>query len=292
VLQDWHEGEPQFSNPAVFTPAFKCTIQSGHFVKAEMNGVVYYGRIIATSHSVSDIAINERPMVEVMHPMLGYVKVNWYLKRDGLPFHNNRNNNTTHSTGNIYTSSVDELFQTPYFNWIVSSCVTELLFVFHYNDVICGDYCCSGMENAFFIRYRYCPETSGCIFIEKATYHPFPSCSIFFRHYWSSCLTQDVWEAICLIQQTITSILCRYSQNQGTHPSGHKKVCISVAVMQYLQSWLTSRRIIMESLKCHQMSSNIRDSLIYVKSKRIINGTMCRFDTEEKLDVLCRLLDF
>ncbi len=143
-------GEPQFSDPAVYTPAFKDTIQSGHFVKVELNDVVFYGRIIVMSHSVSDIAINERPVVDVMQSMAGYLKVNWYLKREELPFHNNRNNDTVHHTGNIYTSSVDELFQTPNFNWIVSSYVTELLFVFHYSDVICGTYCCSGMENAFF----------------------------------------------------------------------------------------------------------------------------------------------
>lgn len=262
-MQDWQVVEPQFSSPAIYTPAFKDTIQSGHFVKVEVDGMIHYGRIIATSHSALDVPMRERPIVEVTPPMVGYLKMNWYFRREELPV----GNGIADHPRNIYMSSVDELFQTPFFNWILSSFVTELIFVFHYADIVCGNFCCSGIENAFFVRYQYRPETNGCIYIDKSTYHPFPSCSMMFWQYWSSCWSQDVWEGICLMQQTITSILCRYSQNQGTHPSGHKKVCISVAVMQYIQAWLASRHILLECTKCHQMSSHIRDSLICIKTK-------------------------
>jgi hypothetical protein len=45
--------------------------------------------------------------------------------------------------------------------------------------------------------------------------------------------------------------------------------------MYYLQSWLTSWRRIMESLKCHQMSSYIGVFLNYVKKK--VKSSMSSF---------------
>jgi len=150
--------------------------------------------------------------------------------------------------------------------------VKELAFVFHYSDVISGDYCCSGIENAFFVRYRYSPKTVGCTYIDRNTY------------------SNDIWEATCLIQQTVTSILCRYGQSQGTNPSGHKKNCISVSAINYLKVWLEFRGVLAEIVSCHQMRMNIQDGVTYAKSKQIIKGFMFRFDTEEKFEVLCRLL--
>ena len=160
------------------------------------------------------------------------------LKREEFPFPNH--DNTSHLTANIYTFSVEELFQAPWFNWILSSDVKELVFSFHYSDVIIGNYCCSGTENVFFVHYRYSLGTFGCTYIDKTTFHTFPSYYNHFWQYWSSCWSQDIWEVTCLIQQLITSLLCRSGQNQGTNPSGHKKMCISVGVMHYLQGWLAS----------------------------------------------------
>jgi hypothetical protein len=46
----------------------------------------------------------------------------------------------------------------------------------------------------------------------------------------------------------------------------------------------------MESVSCYQMYTHVRENIVNMKSKRIINGFFFCFDTEEKLDVLCRLL--
>jgi hypothetical protein len=73
VPTDWQMGEPS-CDPAVYTPAFKGTIQSGHFVKVEIDYVTFFGRIIATYYSISNIGVNERPIVESMQPMEGYLK--------------------------------------------------------------------------------------------------------------------------------------------------------------------------------------------------------------------------
>jgi hypothetical protein len=40
--------ELKFSKPAVFTPVFESTIQSGHFVKVDIHDVVFYGQFIVT----------------------------------------------------------------------------------------------------------------------------------------------------------------------------------------------------------------------------------------------------
>jgi hypothetical protein len=101
------------------------------------------------------------------------------LKREEFPFPNH--DNTSHLTANIYTFSVEELFQAPWFNWILSSDVKELVFSFHYSDVIIGNYCCSGTENVFFVHYRYSLGTFGCTYIDKTiTFHAFPVVMIIF----------------------------------------------------------------------------------------------------------------
>jgi hypothetical protein len=43
TLHSWGECKPQFSDPAIFTLAFKAAIQAGHFVKVLYKDVVYYG---------------------------------------------------------------------------------------------------------------------------------------------------------------------------------------------------------------------------------------------------------
>jgi hypothetical protein len=43
-----HLTEPNFSNPAVFVPAFKHAVQPGHFVKVINSGVTLIGQLIGT----------------------------------------------------------------------------------------------------------------------------------------------------------------------------------------------------------------------------------------------------
>jgi hypothetical protein len=165
-FQEWEQGEPQFSDPAVFTSAFKAAVQAGHFVKVLVHGTMQYGRIVATSHSLNNINIDEQQLLEGLpvEGLSGYLKLNWYCTRESL---NVNNNIIPASASNAYTSSVVELFQTTWFNWIHSSCVRELIFVFHFSDVISGNYCCSGMENVFFIRYRYIHDTAKFVALER-----------------------------------------------------------------------------------------------------------------------------
>jgi hypothetical protein len=40
TLESWHLAEPNFSNPAVFVPAFKHAVQPGHFVKVIHSGAM------------------------------------------------------------------------------------------------------------------------------------------------------------------------------------------------------------------------------------------------------------
>lgn len=40
--------------------------------------------------------------------------------------------------------------------------------VLHYSDIIPRNYCCSEMENAFFLHYHYCLDKSGFTLIDKS----------------------------------------------------------------------------------------------------------------------------
>ncbi len=48
-----------------------------------------------------------------------------------------------------YISNNIELFQTKEYSCLHTSHVLELCFVFNYNDVVDGIFCCEGMSNAF-----------------------------------------------------------------------------------------------------------------------------------------------
>ncbi len=77
--------------------------------------------------------------------------------------------------------------------------------VLHYSDIIPRNYCCSEMENAFFLHYHYCLDKSGFTLIDKSAQVAlfcFSSIGLCFGCKMSGrCL-----EAICLIQQTISPL--------------------------------------------------------------------------------------
>ncbi len=141
MIQNREEGTPQFSSPAVFVPSLKMTIQAGHFVSVMMNNILYIRQIITTSYS------SENEDIADADPRVRFLKLNWYCPRESLQLVDNA---VAVPVTNIYAHNVSELFQTPWYNWVKSSHVKELVFVFHYDDVVTGTQNCAGMENAFF----------------------------------------------------------------------------------------------------------------------------------------------
>jgi hypothetical protein len=102
VVQNWLEVEPRFSDPVVYTPAFRCTIQAGHFVKVLIQGIEYYGRIVSTSLCFDSINVDERPAVQEHTNGAGFFKVNWYFKREELPLRDDAGKCSYRSNDNIY----------------------------------------------------------------------------------------------------------------------------------------------------------------------------------------------
>ncbi len=156
TLDSWQEAEPTFNNPAVYVPAFKRSIQPGHFVKVINDATNYIGRVIATTQRL----ISEHQLPQPVTSGTNYlVKVNWYSPRSSLVFTNDTIAKL--ASNNIYLSDNTELLQTKSTSWIDTSITKELCFMFSYLDIINGTYCCEGISNAFFVRYRYIYET-GC----------------------------------------------------------------------------------------------------------------------------------
>ena len=89
TLDSWLLTEPNFNNPAVFVPAFKNTIQPGHFVKVIVDGNELIGRIIATSVGIGEVnnsthlPICEQRQVRALNAM---TLVNWFSPRPSLVF--------------------------------------------------------------------------------------------------------------------------------------------------------------------------------------------------------------
>jgi hypothetical protein len=290
TVDSWKSLDPIFSMPAVFVPAFKASLQPGHFVKVFNNGDFLIGRIIATSTRLDDIDVAERGENIEDQPensLGGFVKINWFFQQSFLSF---THPDIVTASCNLYTSSNVEVFQTKLVSWLNTARVLELCFVFYYNDVVEGKFCCEGMKNAFYIRYRYSGEAIiEPISKEGQPFVSFPSLFPMYSSYWSSCWSSEVWDAITMVQQAVTGLLCRYSQSQGMHPSGRSRLTIPAGVMSYIQLWLRHRNIFASRKRCSRMQKHVRIGIIFRKIKNEVIGLCWRFDTESKLEVLAQL---
>jgi hypothetical protein len=89
----------------VFIPAFKASLQSGHFVKVFKEGDFLVGRIINAATELSCIDENERgPWFDGQaHNQLGgFVNLNWFLQQSFLSFANPKNERGPWSDGQAH----------------------------------------------------------------------------------------------------------------------------------------------------------------------------------------------
>jgi hypothetical protein len=78
----WLNLQPTFDSPAVYVPALKASLQSGHFVKVFKEGNFLVGRILVTTNKLDNIDEDERGRWlydQVDHPLGGFAKLNWFL---------------------------------------------------------------------------------------------------------------------------------------------------------------------------------------------------------------------
>lgn len=114
----WLNLQPTFDSPAVYVPALKASLQSGHFVKVFKEGNFLVGRILVTTNKLDNIDEDERGRWlhdQVDHPLGGFVKLNWFLPRSLLSF---ANSDLVGASSNIYISDNIELFQTKHYSWL------------------------------------------------------------------------------------------------------------------------------------------------------------------------------
>jgi hypothetical protein len=50
-LGSWHVSKANFSNPAIFVPAFKQTLLPTHFIQVSHDVSIHVGRVIGTSQT-------------------------------------------------------------------------------------------------------------------------------------------------------------------------------------------------------------------------------------------------
>jgi hypothetical protein len=237
--------KPIFNSPPVFVPAFKASVQSGHFVKVFKGGIFLVGRIIVTATELNVINEGDRgPWLDDQvhnNPLAGFVKINWFLPRSLLHF---ANSESSVASSNVYASDNIELYQTKRYTWLRTSDILELCFVFKYVDLVDGIFCCEGISNAFYARYRYVNEyLLEPICQEQDPFLAFPHLFPMFSLYWSQCWSSEVWDAIVMIQQSLAGLLCRYSQTQGKHPVGRCRVSIASGIMHYIKVWFINRNV-------------------------------------------------
>jgi hypothetical protein len=190
---------------------------------------------------------------------------------------------------NVYLSSNTELIQTQKCCWINISVIKELCFIFFYCGVINGKFCCKGISNAYFIQYCYLSEERTLQDIESP-YFAFPSYYPKFHLYWSSCFSTELWDSIVMLQQAITSFLCRYAQSQGQHPSSRIRVTLTSAVVCNIRAWLYMNNVMSTSFEISRMQKHVHNGIMYHKIRHRVKGYWWWFDTDTKLAVLSRLL--
>jgi hypothetical protein len=71
--------------------------------------------------------------------------------------------------------------------------------VFKYSDLVEGKFCCEGMINAFYSRYRYVDQNKlEPICQEGDPFFAYPSFFPLFSLHWSHCWSIDLWDSIII----------------------------------------------------------------------------------------------
>lgn len=181
-----------------------------------------------------------------------------------------------------------ELYQSKQYVWILDSRLNRVAFVFHKDDVMCGEYEGDFMENFYTFKYRQVesakdsPEEILCKEIL-----PFPSMyDIFQDKYCIDCYALKVWESIVNVRVGLLSMLCRAGKSQGTR--NQRSIHSTSEFWSYLKNNL--KDIPIKKITKNVKVLKLKYGMIYFSVRQAAEFEELTFDTLPAIDQLRRLI--
>lgn len=224
---------------------------------------------------------------------LQYLKVNLFRDHSFISDRLFSGKIDTMSRAAMDKSKWQRLVQLHEYEWIPSTAVVGLSFVFPEAD---GELMshgafddCRGMFNVYLLKHRI--DSAGHIScIPHDSCPPFPSCLESYRKLWSVDHCQMIFNGIRQIRQDIQRSLCRVAQSQGDFAVKKTKLLLPSCCWFYIKSLASVHGIrSVPTVTYSQPKSVLSWGLTLHSSPYVGTLDVIRFDTKAKMDSFRRL---
>lgn len=185
---------------------------------------------------------------------------------------------------------VVELVKTAYTANVDLECVCGIAFVFLAEDIMNYLFHVEGMQDAFTIRFKFCPIVQHLVPLNHSSFFCFPDVSPVHQSLWSACYGRSIFSAIDGLRQELWRFLCRYGGSQGSFPKGVVKLNVPSIFTHYCCKFFHDAGVPSQVLSHSEPNRRIEQYLIYRMVSITNNYRYFSLETEERLKVLAAFL--
>ena len=225
-----------------------------------------------------------------------FLKVNVFSDHsvisDKLHLRQTESSQASKKNGDKTSTTWQRLVQLSEYDWIPSSAVLGLSFVFPEGDGALLSHAfddCRGMFNAYLLTHRM--DSAGLIsYIPPDSCPPFPSYLEEFRKLWSVDHSQMIFNSIRQIRQDMQRSLCRVAQSQGDFAMKTTKLLVPSCCWFYIKSSLASKGMHSVSPVRYTQPRSVLSWGLALRSCPYVGSLdVIRFDTKEKMNIFRQL---
>ena len=126
----------------------------------------------------------------------------------------------------------------------VNNNITRLAFVFLASDVTNLKYHIQDTNNAFMIRYKYCPVARDLQPLTPTTFKCFPDLNPNYIAFWCKCLGRNIFMSIDYFRHEVWRFLCHYGQSQGRFLKAYLRIPCNPQFVVYMTSFFVRAGIL------------------------------------------------
>jgi hypothetical protein len=166
-------------------------------------GIGEYIEIVRTSDNSRDAPVAR--IIDIVHgDDHCHLLINWYFRAPQTSA-----DCLDHRLSNYCKSQ--EIVQSRWLEWVHSSRVNNICFLFHFSDIVKGVIDCGGIKNAFFIRSQEEGENEGALRYTPLQEHD--HISFFSRN--GMTYSEQIWCSLKTIQDHCKKTFCRMAAGQS-----------------------------------------------------------------------------
>ena len=167
--------------------------------------------------------------------------------------------------------------------------IESISFIFHSSTILSGENICSGISNAYTIRYEVNEHNRNVILpISPEAFMSFPPCYSEFSQYYATDYSQQVWTGISKMRETINSLMCRRTMTQGISFLTSKTQAFHspLSLWSYIKSRLEGTVVVVHQYTRRSRKTVLHDGLAMESIGRMKHWEHIRFETKEDFDYL------